>query len=135
MSTPTFTIVSPQFSFVNFNVIPNVEKCCMGDNDVCLPVVKDNDLAFQFSIETNSIDDADTVFATDLSDIQLILLDVTGAEIHNFTSDDSLKFEKYRTGTTQITYLLKNPLTGLTTGTTPLIQCDKCFSFKISATA
>lgn len=134
MPTPAFNIVSPQFSFVNFNAVPAVEKCCMGDDDVCLPVINDNDIAFQFSIETDSIADADTVFATDLSQIQLILLDVSGVVIHNFTVTDSLQFEKYRTGTNQVTYLWRNPLNGLTSGATPLIQNDICFSFQISAT-
>ena len=134
MPTPSINIVSPKFSFVNFNVIPEIEKCCMGDNNVCLPVIKDNDLVFQFSINTDTSGDADSVFATDLSNIQLILLDVSGSDLYNFTATDSLNFEKYRTGPTQVTYLWRNPLTGLTTGVHPLVECDQCFSFKISVT-
>jgi hypothetical protein len=133
----TFNIISPKFSFVNFNPQGSVDNCCIGEKEVCLPVVEDNDLVFQFSIVTDTIQDATDVFNSPLSGIQLLLLDVDGNEVHNWTVADNLLFEKYRTGPNKISYLWRNTLQQLTPNDIAAshLECDQCFSFKIIATA
>ncbi len=133
----TFSIISPKYSFVNFNPQGSVNNCCIGEKEVCLPVVEDNDLVFQFSIVTDTIQDATDVFNSPLSDIQLLLLDVDGITLHNWTVTDNLFFEKYRIGPNKVTYIWRNTLQQLTPNdiASSHLQCDQCFSFKIIATA
>lgn len=37
MAVANFNIISPKYSFVDFNV-RTPDKCCTGETDVCLPV-------------------------------------------------------------------------------------------------
>jgi hypothetical protein len=128
---PNFNIISPTYSFVNFNPVSEVEQCCIGDNDVCLPVMQNNDIAFQFSITTGTAAKANDVYGTYIGNIQLILLDVNGSEVHNWTTANNLFFEKYRTGEKTVTYQWRKTLTDLVNN---LVDFDKCFSFKVKAT-
>jgi hypothetical protein len=125
----TFNIISPKYSFVNFNPANSTANCCIGENEVCLPVCAETDLIFQFDITTANIQDANDLMNNSVSDIQLLLLDVNGNLVHNWTATDNLLFERYRTSATQVTYLWRNPLLGLI----GLIQYNQCFSFKIYA--
>jgi hypothetical protein len=122
-------IISPKYSFVNFNPANSTANCCIGENEVCLPVCAETDLIFQFNITTANIQDANDLMNNAVSDIQLLLLDVNGNLVHNWTATDNLLFERYRTGATQVTYLWRNTLLGLI----GLIQYNQCFSFKIYA--
>ena len=124
-----FYIVSPKYSFINFNIADTSEKCCMGDNIFCLPVVNDDDIIFQFNLNFDTLANTNHAWSAPHDVVKLSLLDVTGAELHNWTTTDSLYFEKYRTGLTSITYIWRNGLTGLA----DLIACDKCFSLHVSA--
>jgi hypothetical protein len=125
----TFNIISPKYSFVNFNPANSTANCCTGENEVCLPVCSETDLIFQFNITTANIQGANDLMNNAVSDIQLLLLDVDGNTLHNWTATDNLLFERYRTGATQVTYLWRNPLLGLI----GLTQYNQCFNFKIYA--
>jgi hypothetical protein len=103
-------IISPQYSFVNFNTI-TTSDCCDGNNQECLPFANVFDLVFQFSIKCDTITEANDLMLTQDIDSILNLIDgPTGTLLYDYTTNDLLFFEKYRTDTTTVTYIWRNPL-------------------------
>jgi hypothetical protein len=125
----SFSISSPAYSFVNFNALPDTDLCCIGDVETCLPLVQNDDLQFQFFVNTDTIDTANAMESIHINNIQLLLVDGAGStELHNWTLDDTLLFEVIRTGPTTLTYLWKNDLSSLAN---VLVPYDECFRLKL----
>ncbi|MDB5200587.1 MAG: hypothetical protein JWO92_2550 [Chitinophagaceae bacterium] len=131
-------IISPTYSFIKFDAPEAENNCCDGDEVFCIPVIKDNDIVFQFIISGDNLTEGNTIFDTVPENIQLILLGgsdntpatVAANTLRNWTIDDTLSFEKNRTAANQVTYLWRNIFKDILT----LIDCDECFQLAIKAT-
>lgn len=53
------SIVSPRFSFIQFNESDAVASCSHPDGSTCLPVYEDNDVWFQFIMRATTTEEAD----------------------------------------------------------------------------
>ncbi|MDF2381326.1 hypothetical protein JMG10_07610 [Nostoc ellipsosporum NOK] len=127
---PTFEILSPKYSLVDFN--PSTPPaCCQGADEIVLPVAANDDLIFQVRVKAISVAAANVIFEHPAEAMQLRLASLDGSVIHNWTVTDGLLFEKYRTDIDEITYLWRVPLAGLTED---LVDCDQCFRLQVMGT-
>jgi len=116
--------------------MPDNTGCCPTDKEYCVPVVENDDLKFQYQINTDTADDDYAIMELNNEDIELLLLEgadnVAGtapaATIRNYTSQDNLYFEKFRTGETEITCVFDQSLLSLET----YIALDACFQLAVS---
>ncbi len=122
------TIVSPKYSFVQFNN-PLPVLCCDGDNEFSLPVIEEDDVLFQFSVVASTIVQATDIFNTPIANVHLKIKNSSGVVLRDWTSTDGLVFEKYRTGTKTVTYQWRNAFKDFKT----LIACNECFIIEINA--
>lgn len=123
----SINIKSSPFSFVNFNDASAFAPCCDGDNDVCLPVYYNSDLVFQFTLECSDSETARAAMNANPESAQLILLDVDGYQLYNFTLTGGLYFKKYRVGLTTVVFVWDNNLAGLES----YVGFKDCFSLKV----
>lgn len=135
----SITLVSPQFSFVQFDNTDPVPSC-IGDAKFLLPISNENDLAFQFKIVTDTVQESIDVLATPLTNIALVVLKgtnntsgtIVANTARNYLALDGKKFIAYRTGKKEITFVWVNGL--------PLIQnyiyinLSACFQLCVIAT-
>lgn len=129
-------LVSPKYSFIRFAEEPLEEGCC-DDNDVfLLPLVEETDCYFQVIFNCADAIEAGAVMTMANEDFRLMLLRGTSNDpgdipdiIKDFTGEEGLFFERYRTGETTVVALWKNPLTDILN----LIDCDECFQLALQA--
>src|SRR5262245_8516892 len=114
------TIASPEHSFVQFGEQEEIEGCGL-DVDFKLPVLEDNDIAFQFFIDTDTNAEADALCGADDDRVRVGLVD-------NCDNPFDLEFtglypEKVRVSATRMLYMWTHGLPGFT-GVYPV---EKCF--------
>lgn len=118
-------IKAPVNSFVQFTEVDTIDSCNFDPFSLCLPVFADNDVYFQFIIETDTEDEADTL--CDLQNAAMII------GIANSCDEDRLiefeeKPERFRI---DATHLLYNWMHGVPNFAT-VISDGECFLIKIS---
>lgn len=95
------TILSPQFSFVQFGESSQITSCNFRDVHLCLPVFESDDVSFQFIIQTDTEDEADELCDLTNSKIRIGLVEnCSDAFLLEFSS----KPERFRIGLRQILY-------------------------------
>ena len=124
----TYELVSPKYSFVDFNPPANTQ-CCEGKGELPLPIATDNDLQFQVNADCSTIDVANNIMANADNLIQLKLLSQAGEVLHDWTSVENWKFKKYRTSEKIVTFLWYRPLTNIIN----LVPSSECFSLRVMA--
>lgn len=131
-----YNIISPKFSFVSFDPeLPVLNDCCNGPQIVCLPVFKEDDIFFQFTITGADADRAQEIFDLPIESVQLLLL--KGGEntfgtfvsqtMRNWTVADGFTFERYRSEEFGVTYIWKHNLKDFKA----FIECDSCFQLGV----
>jgi hypothetical protein len=119
-------IISPKFSFVQFSENTFISDCVNPDRIEVLPVVEDNDIYFQFILESDTKDEADTLCEDSTGEI------VTVGVANSCSDDNVLTFvdlpERYRIDDTHILYNWMNGLPGFQA----VIDDGECFIIKIS---
>lgn len=128
-------IVNPKYSFVKFDSPEAINTCCNGDQEFCIPVIEETDTYFQVKLtstvysEIQDMMDDDSEGAAEA--FHLLLLAGSGNTPDNFvdnllrdwTFQDHLTFEKFRTGLFEITLQWKSPFKDIKT----LLDCGDCF--------
>lgn len=94
------SIISPQFSPIQFNKSSEIESCNFSDIDLCLPVFDDNDIAFQFIVEGDE-DEIDALCTIDNAAISIGITD--GCENPNLITFDG-KPQRMKLSLTQVLY-------------------------------
>ncbi len=120
-------IVSPKNSFIQFAESDYLDSCGVNEIAVCLPVLNDDDIAFQFLIQADTEGEADLL--CDLINAELtigIRVKCTDNNIKTFTE----KTERFRIGPTLILYNWSAGLPGFTS----VITDGQCFHINISTT-
>ncbi len=105
-----YIIVSPRHSYVQFDAPAATEDCIWGNTGYCLPLLADDDIAFQFVVQADTEAEADALctISDDLIEIGLIRdcdqvgFDVQFAEIP----------ERYRISPLQVLYNWSHGLPG-----------------------
>jgi hypothetical protein len=118
-------IKSPVNSFVQFDEVDEVRSCEIGPFSLCLPVFSDNDVNFQFILQTDTEGEADA-----LCDLHNALITIGIAEdcSQERILDFEEKPERFRIGTTSVLYNWQNGLPGFAT----VIAVAQCFIVKIT---
>lgn len=118
------TIISPRFSFVQFQESDLVTSCQFKDIHLCLPIYEASDVAFQFILQADTAEEADEL--CDLTNDK-ITIGITD-ECDN---DPLLTFldkpERYRISERQVLYLWRD-LTDFDT----VVSEGECFLIKIT---
>ena len=118
-------IKAPVNSFIQFDEVDAIDSCEFNPFSLCLPVFADNDVYFQFILETDTQEEADNL--CDLGN-ELMAIGI----VNNCDEEMLLEFEKkpdrYRI---DATHLLYNWMHGLPNFAT-VISIAECFFIKIS---
>src|SRR5689334_9894055 len=119
------TIKAPRNSFIQWAEANAIESCQFAPITLCLPVYQDNDVYFQFILETDTQEEADS-----LCDIQNALVTIGIAESceNDMVLEFSSKAERYRIGTNAVLYNWQHGLPGFGT----VISKGQCFIIKIA---
>lgn len=119
---------SPRFSFVQFGESNLVTSCNFADIDLCLPVFDENDVNFQFYVDTDTIAEAD-----DLTDLQNDLIEVGIADdcasgmLINYKTISGLKPVRFRISDRVLLYNWSHGLPNFDT----VISVRDCFVIKV----
>lgn len=117
-------IISPTNSFVQFDNTETISSCNYQDIDLCLPVYEDDDVSFQFVIETDTIEEADALCSLTNEGFSIgIVNDCSQGLILTFAETP----ERYRISDFQVLYNWGNGLTGFST----VIDIGECFLVKV----
>lgn len=121
----SYRIVSPSNSFVQFGASNLVTSCNYADIALCLPVFEDDDVYFQFVVESDSIEEADALCDLDNSMVVVGLAeDCAGALIKTFTE----KPDRYRISDYQVLYNWSHGLPGFQ----QVVEVSGCFVIKVT---
>lgn len=121
-----YRIISPQNSFVQFGGSDIATSCNFRDIPFCLPVFEEQDIYFQFVIESDTIEEADA-----LCDLQNELLTVgisgecPGEFIHEFTE----KPDRFRISDFQVLYNWAHGLPGIFS----VVNVGDCFFIRVES--
>lgn len=118
-------IKAPTNSFIQFDETDVIDSCQFSPFSLCLPIFADNDVAFQFILETDTQEEADS-----LCDLQNAKITIGIAE--SCDADMVLEFadkpERYRIGVTSVLYNWQHGLPNFGS----VISKGQCFLIKIS---
>lgn len=118
-------IKAPVNSFVQFDEVDTIDSCEFDPFSICLPVFADNDVYFQFIIETDTQDEADSL--CDLGN-ELMSIGIANHCGEATILDFEQKPDRYRI---DATHLLYNWMHGLPNFAT-VISNSECFLIKIT---
>lgn len=118
-------IKAPSNSFVQWDEPDTIDSCNFDPFSLCLPIYQDRDVSFQFIIEADTEDEADT-----LCDLQNALMTIGIAR--NCDEDRLLEFEekpdRYRISSKQVLYNWEHGVPNFAT----VISKGECFLIKIT---
>lgn len=105
-----YRLISPANSFVQFGVNDAATSCNYRTIPFCLPVFEENDIAFQFVVEADTIEEAD-----DLCDLtnDLITLGIGNNCEDGFSLEFSEKPDRFRLSDFQVLYNWSHGLPGI----------------------
>lgn len=105
-----YSIITPQSSFVRFDGEQS-DHCIFGDLSNCLPVINDDDVAFQFVVQAGTEEEADALCSPTESGIQIGLVTSCIQEI--FDIEFSEEPQRFRISPIQVLYNWPHGLTGM----------------------
>lgn len=132
----TILIKSPKYSFIQFKENWNEEQamCCNLDEQDVLPILKPDDLAFQFVVELENTTAGwavvNKIMSEPVSNVELFIEYGEAGEssiIHNLTTEDGGLFTRYRIAGNKILYTWNTPFTGMN----EYLECGKCYRLGI----
>lgn len=118
------TIISPQFSFVQFSESSIVTSCNFRDVNFCLPVYESNDVAFQFIAQTDTEEEADALCNLTNSAIQIGLVNSCNQD---YLLEFGTKPDRFRIGVRQVLYNWTDGFPGFEA----IINIGECFLVKV----
>lgn len=117
-------IISPANSFVQFDTTEEITSCEFTDIDLCLPVYEDDDVNFQFVIETDTIEEADQLCSLTNEGFHIgIVKGCADGLLLGFSENP----ERFRISDFQVLYNWSNGLPGFST----VIDVGVCFFIKV----
>lgn len=115
---------APENSFVQFSMSDETQSCDFGGIELCLPVLEDNDVTFQFILTTDTEGEANALCDLGNSKVRIgIVEEIGGDYVQEFTE----KSERYRVGEKQILHNWSHGLPGFSFA----ISRGQCFWVKI----
>lgn len=119
------SIVSPPFSFIQFDESDTIQSCNFTDTEMCLPIYDEDDAWFQFVIQTDTTEEADALCTLNNDDVTVgIALACLDSDLLTFSE----KPERFRLSDTQVLFNWQNGLSLFDT----IISVGQCFHIKIN---
>lgn len=123
-------ILSPTHSFVQWDTSDAIESCNFPDIELCLPVYADNDVNFQFVLETDTEEEADDL--CDLLNTKIAVGIVDTTSIYGCADGFLLEFtaqkpQRFRISARQVLYNWVHGVPGFAT----VVSRGECFRIKI----
>lgn len=118
------TVTSPQFSFVQFGESSLVTSCNFPDIHLALPVYSENDVWFQFTLDTETSEEADALSSITNDSFSI---GIVGSCDDDFLLEFDDAIERVRIGDTKILYNWKHGVPAFDT----VIGIGECFYIKI----
>lgn len=120
-----YHVLTPRNSFVRFDGELPEDHCIFGQQDFCLPVLEESDVAFQFVVEADTVEEADALCTFGSSGINIGLV----ADCENeFDIEFSEQPERYRISPTQVLYNWAHGFPGMT----GFYDIGACFHIQIT---
>lgn len=120
----SYQISTSRFSFIQFAETDVIESCNWPDSDMCLPVFADNDVYFQFFINSDTEEEADAL--CDLEN-DLIRIGLVEQCTDGFLLEFSQKPVRYRISDTQVLYVWQHGLPNFTN----VLAVSECFHIRV----
>jgi hypothetical protein len=117
-------IISPINSFIRFGESNAITSCNFVDINLCLPVYEEDDIAFQFVAETDTVEEADALCDLTNSLVEVGLSGSCADEMTPFVA----KPERFRISDFQVLYNWSHGLPGFA----DLFGVGDCFVIKVS---
>lgn len=106
-----YQIITPINSFIRFDNEPPENHCIHGEFKDCLPVYAESDVAYQFVVQADTVEEANALCAIDESGIQMGLVADCDQEGFDVIFDEVP--ERYRISQLQVLYNWTHGLTGM----------------------
>ena len=119
-----YNIVTPENSFVRFDAESSTH-CIWGTNKLCLPVYEEADVAFQFVIEADTVEEADALCMPYEAGISMGI--VMECDQEGFTAEFTELPDRYRISDLQILYNWPHGVPGMI-GT---VEVGECFFIRV----
>lgn len=119
-----YQILTPDNNFVRFDNWEPENHCIFGQRGFCLPVYAGTDVAFQFTVQADTVEEADALCQFDSSGIQAGL--VADCDQAEFDLEFTQSPQRYRISSTQVLYYWPN-----FNGFEGAFEIDECFYFKV----
>lgn len=120
-----YVVISPDNSFVRFGAAAEAAHCIWGSNNLCLPVFAEADIAFQFVVEADTVEEADALCDPTDSGIQMGL--VEDCDQAGFTHEFTESPERFRISTLQVLYNWPHGVPGMIGN----IDLEQCFYIRL----
>lgn len=104
-------IVTPTNSFVRFDNEQPENHCIHGEFNMCLPVYAESDVAFQFVVQADTVEEADALCQVGVSGIEMGLVADCNQEGFDVQFDEQP--ERYRISDLQVLYNWSHGLSGM----------------------
>lgn len=96
------TIINPQNSFIQFNTENTINHCIHGSFTECLPVFAEGDVAFQFVVQADTVEEADALCSPYNSNLQIGLVRDCNQETFDVEFDELP--DRFRISDLQVLY-------------------------------
>lgn len=120
-----YTVISSPNSFVQFGATPDAPHCIWGDKKLCLPVFAEADIAFQFVVEADTIEEADLL--CDPTDSGIFMGIVKDCDQEGFTAAFAEQPERFRISSLQVLYNWPHGVPGMIGNISP----TECFFIRL----
>lgn len=124
----SYRIISPANSFIQFGESSNVTSCNYADINLCLPVYQEDDIAFQFVVQGDTVEETDDL--CDLTNSQIIVGLVENCALV-FSKQFTEKPDRFRISEFQVLYNWPHGLPGFAT----VFAVGKCFQIGVKIAA
>lgn len=123
----SFTIISPRFSFLQFEETGLIQGCHMQDRYACLPVYETNDVWFQFILQAETAEEADALCGLNPEMVTIGLAGDCDSEISVDFTEAGYYPDRYRISPTKVLYNWQHGVPGFDSA----FSVRDCFTLKV----
>jgi hypothetical protein len=122
-----YIIITPASSFVRFDGENTIEHCIHGTFTACLPVYGEDDIAFQFVVQADTVEEADLLCLPTESGIRIGIIKDCDNEAYDFDAEFTSAPERFRISSLQVLYNWPHGMEGMIGA----IQPEECFHVRV----
>jgi len=121
-----YRVLTPTNSFVRFDGAYTFQTCLHGEITECLPVYEESDIAFQFIVEADTVEEADALCDPYVSGVDMGIVFICGGD-GPFVAEFEERPDRFRISSTQILYNWTHGVPGMIGN----VDIGECFFIQI----